>query len=427
MSRGDISIAYSRRAGFPRAGLWSLAAAAATALLGGAAEAAPQFGYPYYYSPYYQPQIYAPRLPADVISPRARKRKLTTPKLPDAPPKETAKPQGTLTAVVSIEKQRVRIYDNGVLFAESPISSGTASHPTPTGVFSIIGKSKFHRSNLYSNAPMPYMQRITWSGVALHEGILPGYPASHGCIRLPREFALKLWSWTKLGMRVIVTHGDIGPNEVRHPRLVALGAQPEKAADVPQLRLRTADAGGAAPVATDAKPDDIDPDAVISVTEKLATRNEKPKVHAASPRPEGHLAVFVSRKDRRIYVRQGFEPWFDMPITITRSLEPIGTHVFTALPVAGETSTLRWSALTVPDAPRPEPRPKPRRGEAQKPAEKPVAPVVSAAEALDRIALPQEALERIGEAWKPGSSLVVSDQGLGRETGRGTDFIVETR
>jgi hypothetical protein len=147
----------------------------------------------------------------------------------------------------------------------------------------------------------------------------------------------------------------------------------------------------------------------------------------ASPRPNGQLAVFVSRKDRRVYVRQGFEPWFDMPITITRSLEPIGTHVFTALPVAGTADALRWSALTVPDTPRLPPAPKPRRGEAAKPAEKPVAPVIGANEALDRIALPSEALERIGNAWKPGSSLVVSDQGLGEETGRGTDFIVVTR
>lgn len=422
----NIVSAYLRHgAGFSRGGLLSLAAA--TALLGGTAEAAPQYGYPYYYyySPY-QPRIYAPPLSGDIIAPR-RKRKLTTPKLPDAPPKETAKPQGTLTAVVSIDKQRIRVYDNGVLFAESPISSGTASNPTPTGIFSIIGKSKFHRSNLYSNAPMPYMQRITWSGIALHEGQLPGYPASHGCIRLPRDFALKLWSWTKLGVRVVITRGDIGPNEVKHPRLVELGAPPEKAAEVPQLRLRTADAGGTAPVVTDAKPDDIDPDAVISVTEKLSARNEKPKVFAASPRPAGHLAVYVSRKDRRVYVRQGFEPWFDMPITITRSLDPIGTHVFTALPVAGDANALRWSALTVPDTPRPAPQPKPRRGETAKPVEKPVTPVISAAEALDRIALPDEVLERIGNAWKPGASLVVSDQGLGGETGRGTDFIVVTR
>ena len=419
-----------------RAAMSAAGLAAALALLGTTAEAAPQFGYPFYYAPAYrsyQPQVYAPALPPDVIMPR--RRRAVTPKLPDAPPKETARPQGTLTLVISIEKQRVRVYDNGKLFAESPISSGTAGHATPTGIFSVIGKEKFHRSNLYSNAPMPYMQRITWSGVALHEGVLPGYPASHGCIRLPREFALKLWSWTKMGARVVIAPGDVMPGEVNHPNLLALGPTTQKAADAtPQLRLtplgvRTADATGTAPVVIDAKPSDeaADPDALISVTEKLAMQNAKAKLLPPPPRPNGQLAVFVSRKDRRIYVRQGFEPWFDMPITITRSLDPIGTHVFTALPADGNGSALRWSALTLPDTPRLPPASKPRRGEAPKPAEKPVTPVVSAGEALDRIAMPNDALERIGNLWKPGASLVVSDQGLGDETGRGTDFIVVTR
>ena len=94
-------------------------------------------------------------------------------------------PPGPHLLVVSINKQRVTLYSNGKPVAVSPVSTGTATHPTPTGVFSIIQKNRHHRSNIYSNAPMPFMQRLTWSGVALHEGKLPGYPASHGCIRLP--------------------------------------------------------------------------------------------------------------------------------------------------------------------------------------------------------------------------------------------------
>lgn len=426
-------------AGFLTVSLASkIAASVVVVLLGSAgAEAAPQFGYPYYAYPYYAPRYEAPPMTRDYIQPRKRRAVTKKPKLPDAPPKGTAKPEGPLTLVVSIEKQRIKVYDNNGLFMESPMSSGTASHPTPTGIFSIIQKNKHHRSNIYSNAPMPYMQRLTWSGIALHEGVLPGYPASHGCIRLPRAFAVKLWSWTKLGVRVIVAPGEVTPSPLVHPQLASLAPAPQETAEAskPELRLmpvgiRTAEASGN-PVVSDAKAepkaDEPDPDAVISVTEKLSTQNERIRVAAPSPRPAGQLAVFVSRKDRRIYVRQGFEPWFDMPIVIKDSLEPIGTHVYTAQPIAGDGGGLRWAALTVPDRPRPASTPKPRRGEKPKPVEVMKAPNVTAAEALDRIALPDDALSRIADAWKPGASLVISDQGLGHETGRGTDFIVVTR
>ena len=134
--------------------------------------------------------------------------------------KETsAKPQGPLIIAISIEKQKVRIYDANGFFAETPISTGMRGHPTPMGVFSVIQKHKFHHSNIYSGAPMPYMQRITWSGVAMHAGVLPGYPASHGCIRMPMAFAVKMWNWTKMGARVIVTPGEMTPANFSHPLL----------------------------------------------------------------------------------------------------------------------------------------------------------------------------------------------------------------
>ena len=94
-------------------------------------------------------------------------------------------------------------------------------HPTPFGVFSVIGKKRWHRSNLYSAAPMPYMQRLTWSGIALHAGVVPGYPASHGCIRLKRDFAVRLWQLTRRGTRVIIAPDDIRPLEIANPRLFA--------------------------------------------------------------------------------------------------------------------------------------------------------------------------------------------------------------
>ena len=106
---------------------------------------------------------------------------------------------GPLQIVISLDRQRLSLFSDGILIAQSPVSTGVRRHPTPTGIFSVIQKQLFHRSNLYSDAPMPYMQRITWSGVAIHEGVLPGHPASHGCIRLPRDFAIRLYSLTRLG------------------------------------------------------------------------------------------------------------------------------------------------------------------------------------------------------------------------------------
>ena len=116
----------------------------------------------------------------------------------EAAKKDTAK--GPLLIVISIADQRISLYDNGALIARSSVSTGVKNHPTPVGVFSVISKSRHHRSNIYSGAPMPYMQRITWSGIALHAGDLPGYPASHGCIRLTNDFAIRLWHLTKRGI-----------------------------------------------------------------------------------------------------------------------------------------------------------------------------------------------------------------------------------
>src|SRR3954452_6697262 len=133
--------------------------------------------------------------------------------------KTGAKPQGPLIIAVSIQRQKVRIYDGNGLFAESPVSTGMPGHSTPMGVFGIIQKHKFHQSNIYSGAPMPYMQRITWSGVAMHAGVLPGYPASHGCIRMPTSFAVKLWGWTRMGARVVIAPGELAPENISHPLL----------------------------------------------------------------------------------------------------------------------------------------------------------------------------------------------------------------
>src|ERR1700724_4810568 len=156
----------------------------------------------------------------------------------EAAEKESSKPQGPLVIAISIEKQHLRIYDANGFYAETPISTGMKGHLTPMGVFSVIQKHKLHHSNIYSGAPMPFMQRITWSGIAIHAGVLPGYPASHGCIRMPMAFAVKMWGWTKMGARVVVTPGEMSPADFSHPLLVAQKVVPqpsaEPQADVPQ-------------------------------------------------------------------------------------------------------------------------------------------------------------------------------------------------
>lgn len=131
------------------------------------------------------------------------------------------KPTGPLVLVVSLNNQTVTVYDDGKQIARSPISSGMTGHPTPTGVFSILEKNRIHHSNLYGGAPMPFMQRVTNSGVALHAGDLPGYPASHGCIRLPYSFARDLFGITDVGARVIISHEDLTPAEFNSPHLIA--------------------------------------------------------------------------------------------------------------------------------------------------------------------------------------------------------------
>jgi hypothetical protein len=122
-------------------------------------------------------------------------------------------------AIVSLRNQRITVYDADGWILRAPVSSGQKGRETPSGVFSVLQKNAEHYSNLYDDAYMPHMQRLTWSGIALHGGLLPGYPASHGCVRLPFDFAERLFGATRLGMRVIVTPSDVAPVEIAHPAL----------------------------------------------------------------------------------------------------------------------------------------------------------------------------------------------------------------
>jgi hypothetical protein len=368
-------------------------------------------------------------------------------------------PKGPLQIVVSIDDQKVTLFSDGLRVAQGPVSTGVPGHPTPTGVFSIIEKDRYHRSNLYSAAPMPYMQRITWSGVALHEGVLPGYPASHGCIRMSPDFAQKLWPITKLGVRVIVAHGDLAPVDFENPKLlvpkpkpgephVATNAATDGRSLAPPMVMaeaRTTDAEGeatktvqdAAPAAMPGDGDAVKP----APTDDPAKPPAPPFRRADQPvKHSGQVAVFVSRKEMKLFVRQGMLPLFDMPLEIDEPDRPLGTHVFTAMGSTADGAGMRWNLMTIATDPSLPAEPQDTRRKSREP---PWAAVVhkpplrkpavalkapsTAAQALDRIHMPKEAVDRIGELLIPGSSLVISDEGLGRETGRYTEFIVLTR
>ena len=133
---------------------------------------------------------------------------------------------GPLISVISLGSQKIRVFDRNGMIASSKVSTGKRGHDTPEGIFSIIERKVEHNSNLYDDAEMPFMQRLTWSGIALHQGLLPGYRASHGCIRLPDGFAEQLFRTTQIGTRVVITSDEASPQPVSHPVLPQPGEPP---------------------------------------------------------------------------------------------------------------------------------------------------------------------------------------------------------
>jgi hypothetical protein len=335
-------------------------------------------------------------------------------------PQET--PKGPLQIIISIADQRVSLYDNGILIARSSVSTGVRRHPTPLGVFSVIEKQRWHRSNIYSAAPMPYMQRITWSGIALHAGVLPGYPASHGCIRLTNDFAIRLWHLTKRGARVIIARQDVVPVEIANPHLFV--SKPKTASGPPEIRAITVAGNSNKTAAATQAP-------LMSNVDIQETADSQVAGSAAgggAPQKVIPISVFVSRKLSRLFVRHGFTPLFDVPVKIQNPEEPIGTHVFTVMEAQNEGSAVRWSVVSIPEESTSADSTKERKAPKEQIGD--TAPSVSSSNsanaALDRIEIPQDAVEQISELLTPGSSLIISDYGISSETGRDTDFIVLT-
>ncbi|MCG8995661.1 L,D-transpeptidase [Laribacter hongkongensis] len=221
-------------------------------------------------------------------------------------------PAGPITLVISLSEQRLYVYRNGIAIGVSTISSGRRGMETPTGVFSILQKRVKHFSNKYDNAPMPYMQRLTWDGIALHGGSLPGYPASHGCIRLPHAFAQKLYTVTGFdSTTVIVADEQSAPPQVARPGWLA----PSVVEGQPK----------AVPAGLSAFWDDADPQG-------------------------GPLSLLLSRQDARLFAYRNGQLVGDVPVELDEP-DARGLAVFTLLsaPSAGmtldEARNLQW--LTV--------------------------------------------------------------------------------
>jgi len=310
-------------------------------------------------------------------------------------PHRSSAARAPLLIAISIAQQEAKIYSGTTEIATTPVSTGVPDHPTPMGVFAVIQKQVYHESNLYSAAPMPHMQRITWSGIALHGGVVPGHPASHGCIRLPRDFATKLYGMTKLGTRVVVTYDGATPIEIAHKALL----QPKEAApSAADPKTAALDADTAAKM-TEAPRSDV----TASITPAAAPTQAPAQDHPiAKAKPRGELSIFISRKQSKLYVRYNLEPLLETPISIADPDKPIGTHVFTATEVAenGVTS-LRWNALSIPSSlpKRTKARVELSARERRKAAAvvPQAAPGPSAAEALDRIEIPPDVRERVAD------------------------------
>jgi hypothetical protein len=269
---------------------------------------------------------------------------------------------GPLLMVVSIDEQRAYVYRNGVLTGVSTVSTGKQGHETPTGVFTILQKNKDHFSNIYDNAPMPYMQRLTWGGIALHAGGLPGYPASHGCIRLPSEFARLLFEVTSTGMTVVVASARSELAQAAYP-------------------------GFLAPVNPLGQPATTLP---LMTSESLRWQPD-----AA---PEGPLSAVMSRQSGRVVMyRSGVE--IGRARVVFHGSEPIGTHVLLMVEGAAQTpqrynprrDLQRWVEVNI-------------AGYGERHGQEPDHTIA------ERIELPPEFVAVVSDLVVPGTTVLVTDE-----------------
>ncbi len=263
---------------------------------------------------------------------------------------------GPMVMVVSLTEQRAYMYRNGVLEAVSTVSTGKPGHATPTGVFTILQKDRDHHSNLYNSAPMPYQERLTWDGVALHAGGLPGYPESHGCVHLPTEFARRLFATTTLGMTVVVVAAQgQAPESVAHPTLLS----PVQAGGAP-------DASNTWPLAED------------------EGSRWNPNLAQAGP-----VSLVLSSRDMRLVVLRGGVEIGRARLRLRTPGAWAGTHAFVVQAVRPGAMP-QWVAVGVPG----------HESEAGAPLRR---------EAIDNVVIPPDFVARVLPLLAPGSVLVATD------------------
>jgi len=272
---------------------------------------------------------------------------------------------GPVVMVVSLNEQRAYVYRNGVLIGATTVSTGRPGHVTPTGVFTVLQKQKEHRSTIYDGAPMPYMERLTWGGIALHAGGLPGYPESHGCVHLPSEFAKLLFDTSPMGMTVVVGSDATEPQRVAHP-------------------------GYLAPVSFHGgQPIDRTPLAPAQVERWQPDRS-----------PTGPVSIVISQGSRRVVVyRNGIE--IGRARLEVNSDEPFRSH----------TLILAEGPSTTPDPYVPDPT-KYRWLRLGSPGNADEAGTEISAAALAKIKLPADFVRLVNSILEPGATVFVTNEAL---------------
>lgn len=278
-------------------------------------------------------------------------------------------PEGPVAIIVSLPEQLVHVYRNGIEIGVSTCSTGKPGHATPTGVFVILQKDRDHHSSTYNNAPMPNMQRLTWGGVALHAGNLPGFPASHGCVRLPRRFSELLFEITHLGVPVIVADDTVDPQRVAHPGFFL--------------------------------PPEAEARAMAAV---VAAAAKSPHPHDATGATHDVVSMVVSGTDRRATMMMDGEEVWSSPVEIRDPGTPLGNHVYKLLGPADGGTGLTWLAhnIAVQNSGGAAPE-----------------------DVLSRVTITDwaSAVEILSDL-RPGSTLVVTDLAAGPDTRSGADFVI---
>jgi L,D-transpeptidase-like protein len=285
---------------------------------------------------------------------------------------------GPVVMVVSLNEQQAYVYRNGILVGATSVSTGRPGHLTPTGVFTVLQKQQEHRSTIYNGAPMPYMERLTWGGVALHAGGLPGYPESHGCVHLPSEFAKLLYAISPMGMTVVIASAATEPERVTHPGYLA-----------------PVTAAGGQPIARDP----LAPSQVERWQPELS--------------PSGPVSIVLSQGSQRAIVyRNGIE--IGRARLEIASDQPVSSHALvltegpsgTSDPYVPDPTKYRWLRIGVP-------------GHMQE-AGTPVNPV-----AVASIRLPPEFVRQVNSILTPGATVFVTNQPLSPETSGASVQVVD--